>query len=75
VPSAIMLINLEKGYKKELVNDIKSIENVTEVHELYGIYDAVVKIESDSFPNLKESSFEKIRGLKSIRSTLTMTIE
>tara|TARA_B100001971_G_C18219616_1_gene556211 strand:+ start:795 stop:1019 length:225 start_codon:yes stop_codon:yes gene_type:complete len=72
MPSAIMFINSELGYKKELVNDLKSIEHATEVHEVYGVYDAVVKIQLDSLTNLKESSSAKIRGLKGVCSTLTM---
>jgi len=75
MPSAIMLINSESGRKKELVNDLKSIEQVTEVHEIYGIYDAFVKIQSDSLATLKKTSNSKIMGLKSVRSTLTMITE
>jgi|TARA_B100002003_G_scaffold117147_1_gene108211 hypothetical protein len=49
-----MLINSKSGRKKELVNGLKSIEQVTEVHEIYGIHDAFAKIQSDSLVTLKK---------------------
>ena len=74
MPSAIMLINSKSGRKKELVNGLKSIEQVTEVHEIYGVHDAFVKIQSDSLVTIKTTS-NSIMGIKSMRSTLTMTTE
>ena len=54
MPSAIMLINSKSGRKKELIDNLKSIEQVTEVHEIYGIHDAFAKIQSDSLVTLKK---------------------
>ena len=74
MPTAIILINAELGSEKDLMNELKNIEHVTEIHEVYGVYDVVVKIESDSMDKLKDTASRKIRGLKNVRSTLTMIV-
>ncbi len=74
MPSAIMLINADLGSEKDLMNELKKIEHVTEIYEVYGIYDIIVKIESDSKEKLKDTASRKIRGLKNVRSTLTMIV-
>ncbi|TLX94294.1 MAG: Lrp/AsnC family transcriptional regulator, partial [Thaumarchaeota archaeon] len=44
------------------------------VYVLYGAYDLVVKIEAPDSETLKKTISNKIRQLKNVRSTLTMTV-
>lgn len=74
MPTAIMLINAELGTERDLMNELKNIEYVKEIYEVYGVYDIVVKISSDSMDRLKDTASRKIRGLKNVRSTLTMIV-
>jgi DNA-binding Lrp family transcriptional regulator len=74
MPSAIMLINAELGTERDLMNELKSIVHVKEIYEVYGVYDIVVKIESESMDKLKDTASRKIRSLKNVRSTLTMIV-
>ncbi len=69
-----MLINAELGTERDLMNELKTIEYVKEIYEVYGVYDIVVKISSDSMDRLKDTASRKIRGLKNVRSTLTMIV-
>jgi len=70
---AFVLINAELGAENELVNQLKTIENVKYVYVLYGAYDLVVKIEAPNSEILKKTISNNIRQLKNVRSTLTMT--
>ncbi len=71
---AFVLINAELGAENELVNQLKSIENVKYVYVLYGAYDLVVKIEAPDSAILKKTISNNLRQLKNVRSTLTMTV-
>ena len=71
---AYVLINVELGKEKDILNQLRSIENVKEVNAIYGVYDIIAKVEADSMEKLKEIVTYKIRRLSDIRSTLTMTV-
>ena len=71
---AYVLINVELGKEKDILNQLRSIENVKEVNAVYGVYDIIAKVEADSMEKLKEIVTYKIRRLADIRSTLTMTV-
>jgi DNA-binding Lrp family transcriptional regulator len=74
MPIAFVLINTELGAETDLLNQLKNMENVKYVYVLYGAYDLVVKIESPDNETLKRIISDKIRQLKNVRSTLTMTV-
>lgn len=71
---AFVLINAELGAENELLQQLKSIENVKYAYVLYGAYDLVVKIEAPDNATLKKTISNNIRQLKNVRSTLTMTV-
>jgi DNA-binding Lrp family transcriptional regulator len=72
LPAAFLLINADLGSEEELVKQLKSMENVTEVSLVYGVYDIIVKVETQSMKKMKETVTWKIRHLQKVRSILTM---
>ena len=74
MPIAFVLINAEPGAENELLSQLKSIEHVKYVYVLYGAYDLVVKVEAPDSETLKRTISNKIRQLKNVRTTLTMTV-
>jgi DNA-binding Lrp family transcriptional regulator len=74
MPSAFVLMNAELGKELEIVKEIKKIPNVKEAYPVYGVYDVLMVIESDSMESLKETITSKVRKLDGIKSTLTMII-
>jgi len=72
--SAIVLINTDAGGEDEVFEKLKNMNEVTEVHVVYGVYDVVVKVEADSMDKLKDFVTNTIRKLPKVRSTLTMII-
>jgi DNA-binding Lrp family transcriptional regulator len=71
---AFVLINADLGAEDELVNELKKIQNVTEVYVVYGVYDLIAKVESDDMEKVKETITWHIRRLEKVRSTLTMIV-
>ncbi len=71
---AFVLINVEIGLEKTMMDELKAIPEVKEVHLLHGAYDIIARAESDTVLNLKDAINRKIRNLEKIRSTLTMIV-
>jgi DNA-binding Lrp family transcriptional regulator len=72
--TAYVLINTDMGYESIVGNELRKISEIKEVHGVYGVYDLVVKLEADSLDELKEVISTQIRGMKAVRSTLTMIV-
>ena len=70
--TAYVLISCDVGFDVEIIDEIKQLEDVKEVHGVYGAYDIVVKLESANAENLKDIITWKIRKLNRVRSTLTL---
>ena len=69
---AYVLINCELGSEEAVISELKSIEDVVEVHGTFGAYDIMVKVESSQVEALREIITWKIRKIPKIRSTLTL---
>jgi len=74
MPMAFVLINADLGAEEQLVKELKGIENVIEVYVVYGVYDVICKVKSDTMEKVKETITWKIRRLDRVRSTLTMIV-
>ena len=62
------------GYEATIIDELKHLDNVKEVHGVFGAHDILTKIESDSAENLRDTINWKIRKLSSVRSTLTLMV-
>jgi len=67
------MINAEIGSEDQLARELRKLNNVREVHPVYGVYDIVAKVEAETMDQLKEV-ISRIRKLDKIKSTLTMTV-
>lgn len=72
--SAFVLMNAELGKETQIVSELEKIPSVKEVYPVYGVYDVLMIIESDSMETLRETITSKVRKLNGIKSTLTMII-
>ncbi len=70
--TAYVLINCELGSEEAIIQQLKGLEGVMEVHGTFGAYDILAKIESDTVEKLRETITWKIRKIEKIRSTLTL---
>jgi len=74
MPTAYVLINTEPEKMEEVVKDIRKIEGVKEAQMVYGVYDIVATVKTDTMDKLKEIVTWNIRRLESVRSTQTMIV-
>ncbi|MDF2423116.1 MAG: Lrp/AsnC ligand binding domain-containing protein [Nitrosopumilus sp.] len=70
--SAYVLINCELGSEEEIIDSLKHMESVKEVHGTFGAYDIVAKVENQNSDKLREIITSNIRKLERVRSTLTL---
>ena len=70
---AYVLLNTEIGSEKEVLNALEKIPEVKEAHRLYGVYDIIVRVESDTMLNLKDALI-RIGQIKLVRSTMVMIV-
>ena len=70
--TAYVLINCELGSEESIIQELKNLDNVIEVHCTFGAYDILAKIESPTVDVLRETITWKIRKIDQIRSTLTL---
>ena len=71
---AYVLINCDLGYEKQIIEELKHISDVKEVHGTFGAYDILAKVESDQISTLRETIMWKIRKIRRVRSTLTLMV-
>ncbi len=70
--TAYVLINCDLGYEEQVIEELKHLSDVKEVHGTFGAFDMVAKVESDQITTLRETITWKIRKIDRIRSTLTL---
>ncbi len=70
--TAYILINCELGSEELIIQQLKNIDDISEVSGTFGAYDILTKIESSTVETLREIITWKIRKIDHIRSTLTL---
>lgn len=74
MPTAYVLINCDLGSEDEIIKELKKLPGSIEVSGVYGVYDIVVKITSDTMDKLRETITWHVRRIDKVRSTLTMIV-
>jgi DNA-binding Lrp family transcriptional regulator len=70
---AFVLVNTDLGSEDELESELKELEGIVGVYQVYGVFDVMIEVEADSDQKLKEIIFSRVRVLDHVRSTLTLT--
>ena len=70
--TAYVLISCDLGSEEEILDSLKHIESVKEVHGTFGAYDIIAKVENQNSDKLRENIIWNVRKLKHVRSTLTL---
>jgi len=71
---AYVLINCDLGYEEQIIEELKHVSDVKEVHGTFGAYDILAEVESSNVKNLRDTISWKIRKLDKVRSTLTLMV-
>jgi len=70
--TAYVLINCELGKEETILDSLKHMESVKEVHGTFGAYDIIAKIENSDRDKIRETITWNIRKLQHVRSTLAL---
>ena len=70
---AFVLINCELGSEEQIISELKTLSDVTNVQGTFGAYDIIAQVSSESVDQIRETITWKIRKIEKIRSTLTLT--
>ena len=79
MPTSYILINSDLGADESIIKKIKESladekDTQYKIRGVYGVYDIVLKLTSDSADALRSTITNKIRKITSVQSTLTMMV-
>ena len=75
MPTAYILLTTEIGAEKQVLNSLKHIVGVQEVHSLWGVYDIIANVQADDMESLKSIITNNIYKIGKVNSKLTMIID
>ena len=70
---AYVLLNCDLGLEDALIRELVSIPEVSEVKGVFGVYDIVVKVNTDSEQEIKRT-IARVRAIEKVKSSLTMMV-
>ena len=73
MPTAFVMINTELGSEKEVLDEIRKIDEIKESCIVYGIHDIVAKISADTMNKL-DKIVTKVRKLDNIKASITLIL-
>ena len=68
-----VLINTAPAHEHEVYNKLSKIPEIVELHPLFGEFDIITKVAPEDFEKLGEIVVEKIRSIKGVVDTKTLT--
>jgi DNA-binding Lrp family transcriptional regulator len=74
MPTAYVLINCDLGSEDDIIRELRKMPETIEVSGVYGVYDIIAKVSSDSMEKLRETITWHVRKIDKVRSTLTMIV-
>jgi len=74
MPTAFVFINTEPASMQEVFKKVKVVEGVKEAGMLYGVFDIVAKVTTETMDQLKHAITFKIRMLPNVLSTNTLLV-
>lgn len=72
--TAFVLINADIGAEEEVLRSLEPIHEVKEAHLVYGVYDIIALVRTETMEELKNAISWRVRRMDGIRSTLTMIV-
>ena len=68
-----VLISVVPAHEHEVYNKLSKVPEIVEVHPLFGEFDLISKIDAGDLEKLGEIVVEKIRSIKGVIDTKTLT--
>ena len=71
---AYVLVTLNPGTEKDMLEKISYLDEVSEVSMMYGEYDAIIKLHTGDLEQLNQFLTDKLRVLPDIFQTATLIV-
>ena len=71
---AYVLVQSAIGHEMEVLSELLKIQFVKEAKGTFGYYDILVKIEADSEKEIRKIITKKIRKVKNVNTTTTLSV-
>lgn len=71
---AFVTIKVQVGKVKEVLSEIRNLENVTEAHSVTGPYDIIIKVEGENLEYLAKMIVIKIHEISGVQDTVTYLV-
>ena len=72
--TAYVLVKSKVAHEMEVMSEILKLDDVKEVKGTFGVYDIFVKINADSSKKIEEIITKKIRLIRNVISTTTLSV-
>jgi DNA-binding Lrp family transcriptional regulator len=72
MPVAFVLVNVEVGKTRDILDALKKIKGVAEAYTVAGPYDIVVKLQADKFDKVAEGVTKNLHKIPGITNTVTL---
>ena len=71
---AYTLIQCDKLKVDVVIEQLKKIDSVKEIQEVFGMYDIIIKVQTNDTQTIPETISTQIRKIEKLKSTLTLTV-
>ncbi len=72
--TAYLLLNVETGTEEEVMRSLNPIQEVKEARMVYGVYDIIIRVETETMEEMKNLVSWRIRRLYRVRFTMTLIV-
>jgi len=72
--TAYVLVKSQVAHEMDVMGELLKIDNVKEARGTFGVYDIFVKVEAKTSKELEDTITKKIRKVKHVISTTTLSV-
>ena len=74
MPTAFVFITTEPASMPEVLKEVKAVEGVEEAQMVYGVYDIVAEVQTETMDQLKRIIAYKLRRIAKVLTTQTLLV-
>lgn len=70
--TAYVLVCCDLGHEMDVIEELKHVDSVKEIHGTFGAYDIIAKIENQDRDKVRDTITCNMRKIDCVRSTLSL---
>lgn len=72
--AAYVLMRIKPGVERNVLNNVRKLDQVKVVETLYGEYDMLLKVELETLDELDSFIFDTVRTIKGVERSTTLIV-